>query len=481
VNKLHTLTLRTQEQTLRIQFVGAPLLMEVLQARGVAFAHPCGGRGVCLKCTVEASGSVSQPDELEQKCGARLSCRMRLLGDCEVELRELSGFVKRTAIQKADGALALAADIGTTTLDLRLFDALTGEPVAELSALNPQLVFGADVITRITAALEGKGGELKQTLLDALDKMLSGYPTITRAVITGNTAMLYLLTGRNPKTLAAAPFEADCLFGHTETILGVPAYLPRCSGAFTGADLTCAVLHSGMTERADTSLLCDIGTNGEIALWHRRTLFVTSAATGPAFEGAGISCGMGGLPGAIDKVWTAQNALDFHMIGGGTPKGICGSGLIDAIAALLRLRMIDENGTMDGESVSIAGTVALTQKDIRQVQLAKAAVAAGIETLMLTAGVAPADVGTFFIAGGFGSHLDARSAAAIGLFPPSFAPKAQVLGNAALAGAGRLLLDEGLRETADRIARAAVAVPLSGNPQFVEKFLQHMNFTNPMM
>ena len=231
-----------------------------------------------------------------------------------------------------------------------------------------------------------------------------------------------------------------------------------------------------MTERGDTSLLCDIGTNGEIALWRGGKLFVTSTAVGPAFEGAGISCGMGGVPGAIDKVWTAGNAPDVRVIGGGEPRGICGSGLIDAVAALLRLRLIDESGTMDGTAVPVAGGVTLTRQDIRQVQLAKAAVAAGIETLLHTAGVAPADVWTLFIAGGFGSHLDPRSAAAIGLFPLALAPKVQVLGNAALDGAAGLLLDERLRETADAIARAAEAVPLGGHPLFAERFLRHMNF-----
>jgi uncharacterized 2Fe-2S/4Fe-4S cluster protein (DUF4445 family) len=472
-----TLTLHTQDRTLTIGFDGAPLLMEALQARGLGFAHPCGGRGVCKKCAVEARGNVSPPDELERQGGARLSCRMRLLGDCEVTLRELSGFSKKTIPAKhMPAALLMAADVGTTTLEIRLFDPQTGALVAGASALNPQVVFAADVIGRVSAALGGKGEALRLLLLDALREMTEGYERIDRAVVTGNTVMLTLLTGRDPKSLAAAPFAADCLFGHTEEILGIPAYLPRCTGAFTGADLTCAVLASGMTERAETGLLCDIGTNGEIALWHDGRLRVTSAAAGPAFEGAGISCGMGGAPGAIDKVWTAQNALDAHVIGGGEPRGICGSGLIDAVAALLRLGIIDRNGTMDGGAAAVAGDIVLTQQDIRQVQLAKAAVAAGIDTLLEAAGAAPVDIRTFFIAGGFGSRLDPRSAAAIGLFSRSLAPRAQVVGNAALGGASRLLLDERLRNTADALARASETIQLSGNPQFAEKYLRYMDF-----
>ena len=473
----HTLTLHTQDRTLTIGFNGAPLLMEALQARGLSFAHPCGGRGVCKKCAVEARGHVSPPDELEQQSGVRLSCRMRLLGDCEVTLRELSGFTRRTTeTLQTPSSLLMAADIGTTTLEIRLFDPQTGAPVAGATALNPQVGYAADVVGRVSAALDGKGEALRRQLTDALEEMTEGYPHIDRAVITGNTVMLYLLTGRNPQSLAAAPFAADCLFGHTEEILGIPAYLPRCTGAFTGADLTCAVLASGMTERAETALLCDVGTNGEIALWHGGRLSVTSAAAGPAFEGAGISCGMGGVPGAIDKVWTAQSALDVRVIGGGEPRGVCGSGLIDAVAALLRLRTIDDNGTMDGDAAPIAGDVVLTQQDIRQVQLAKAAVAAGIETLLEAANVPPEDIRTLNIAGGFGSHLDPRSAAAIGLFPRLLAPKAQAIGNAALDGASRLLLNEQLQKTTDAIARSAETIQLSGNPLFAEKYLRHMNF-----
>ena len=472
----HTLQLHTQDRTHQIAFTGAPLLMDVLQAQGVRFAHPCGGRGACKKCAVEAAGNVSPPDETEQNAGVRLSCRMRLLGDCEVTLRELAGFAVRSGGDTAPAALLLAADIGTTTLELRLYGEATGDVFAEAAALNPQIGYAADVIGRITAALEGKGERLRRQVSDALQGMIAGYPPVRRAVIAGNTAMLYLLTGRDPKSLAYAPFAADCLFGFTEEILSVPAYLPRCSGAFTGADLTCAVLASGMTEQSGTNLLCDVGTNGEIALWHRGMLYVTSAAVGPAFEGAGISCGMGGAPGAIDKVWTVGSALDYRVIGGGEPRGICGSGLIDAVAALLRLRLIDENGTMEGDFVPVAPGVALTRQDIRQVQLAKAAVAAGIETLLAAAGAASKEVQTLYIAGGFGSHLDPRSAAAVGLFPPALTPKVQVLGNAALDGAAKLLLNERLRETADGIARAAVPVPLGGSALFAEAFLRHMNF-----
>lgn len=470
-----TLTLHTQDTTLAIGFKGEPLLMDVLQARGIAFAHPCGGRGVCKKCAVEAAGAVSSPNEAERQAGVRLSCQMRLLGDCEVTLKTVSGFGGQAGARAA-GTLGLAADIGTTTLELRLYDLQTKAIAAQATALNPQAGFSADVIGRVTAALEGKGDLLRTRLLDTLQGMLAPYPPVTRAVLTGNTVMLYLLTGRSPRGLAAAPFTVDELFGKTKEIGGIPAYLPRCIGAFTGADLTCALLASGLTERPETALLCDVGTNGEIALWHAGRLLVASTAVGPAFEGAGISCGMGGVPGAVDKVWAAQNVPDVHVIGGGKPLGICGSGLIDAIAVLLRLRQIDDTGAIDAETVPLAEGLSLTRQDIRQVQLAKAAVAAGIETLLRAAGASARDVQTLYIAGGFGSHLDVRSAAAIGLIPRVLAPKARVLGNAALDGAALLLLEETQQKKADAIAQAAEIVQLSGNPLFADLFLAHMNF-----
>ena len=471
----HTLRLRTQDGSLAIAFEGTPLLMDVLQAHGIAFAHPCGGRGVCRKCAVEASGGVSPPCAEELESGVRLSCRMRLLGDCEVTLHTESNLTGQTQNGQADGAL-LAVDVGTTTLEIKLYDSATHALLRAASALNPQAVFAADVIGRITAALSGKGEALRTQLLAAIQTMLGEGVPVERAVITGNTVMLTLLTGRSPKAFTTAPFQPDCLFGYTEQILGFPAYLPRCSGAFTGADLGCALLYSGMTEREETGLLCDIGTNGEIALWHGGKLYVTSTAVGPAFEGAGISSGMGGIPGAVDKVWAAQNTLDARVIGGGEPLGICGSGLVDAVAAMLRLRLIDRTGAMDDPAVTVTGNVTLTRQDIRQVQLAKAAVAAGIELLLEAAGTDVGEIAALYIAGGFGSHLDVRSAAAIGLIPPLLVPKAHVLGNAALEGAGMLLLDEALQTKTDRLARHAALIQLGGNPLFEEKYLKHIDF-----
>lgn len=294
-------------------------------------------------------------------------------------------------------------------------------------------------------------------------------------VITGNTAMLYLLTGRNPVSLSKAPFDADWLADESIKQGERTVYLPPCMNAFVGADITCAVLASGMCKKNETALLCDIGTNGEVALYKDGHLYVTSTAAGPAFEGAGISCGVGSVPGAIDKVYVYDEKIQVHTIAGKTPVGICGSGLIDAVAAFLDLEIIDETGAADDE-LTLCDEITLEIKDVRSVQLAKAAIAAGIQTLCDSAKVHYDEIGTFYIAGGFGSHLNAVSAVKIGLFPQELQAKVKVIGNGALAGAMQLLLDtEAVNEAKDIAARSS-HVSLGGNPKFNQAFVDNMLF-----
>ncbi|MBQ7519679.1 MAG: DUF4445 domain-containing protein, partial [Clostridia bacterium] len=257
---------------------------------------------------------------------------------------------------------------------------------------------------------------------------------------------------------------------------GRRAYLPACMHAFVGADITCAVLAGRLCEQKGVSLLCDVGTNGELALWKDGVLRVTSTAAGPAFEGAGISCGCGSVRGAVDRVFYRDGQVKAHTIGEERAVGVCGSGLIDGVAAALFLGAVDETGAMDGDFFELAENVRLKPVDIRAVQLAKAAVAAGIDTLLDEAGIRAEDVSAFLIAGGFGSHLDVENAAAIGLFPKALASKAQVLGNAALSGAGRLLLNVNERERAREIVRLAKHVDLGGNPAFNQHYMDRMMF-----
>ena len=485
------LTVRSGSGQITLPFEPGARLADVLKAHGIGVLSPCGGRGVCGKCAVILEGQVSPPSPAERRAGARLACQAVLLGDAEVILpqeRQIEGIELGggTLMPEAPmpGQYGAAVDVGTTTVALSLFDLKMGACLAQCGMLNPQTAVAADVMGRIGAALTGEGDRLQKQAAGAVETLLlracaqAGIDEkqVESLTVTGNTTMLYLLTGRDPAALARAPFEADCLFDETVPLGGRRAYLPRCLHAFVGADITCAVLSSGQCDKEGVSLLCDVGTNGEIALWKDGELLVTSTAAGPAFEGAGISCGCGSVRGAIDRVWVWDGRMIVHTIGGEKAVGVCGSGLIDAVAAALALGAVDETGAMDEDSFELAEDVRLLPGDIRAVQLAKAAIAAGIDTLLEAAGVRAEDVETFYIAGGFGSHLNVDSAAAIGLFPKALASRARVLGNAALSGASLLLLDQSARERTRSIARQARHVNLGGNPKFNQHYMDQMMF-----
>ena len=485
------LIIRQDEAVRAVSFEGEMPLEALLQQAGVTLAHPCGGRGSCGKCAVTVSGAVSPPNQAEQRAGVRLSCQVRLLGDAEVVLPdshrdeqiETETGDRPEVLLPMPGQYGAAVDIGTTTMAVKLFELETGRCIGTAAELNPQTAVAADVMGRIGAAMQGSLPLLQQQVTGGIGQLLRQARTQAgieegpeALVITGNTTMLYLLTGRDPECLSHAPFLADTLFDAELTEDGRLVYLPPCMNAFVGADITCAVLASGMCQKQETALLCDIGTNGEMALWKNGTLYVTSTAAGPAFEGAGISCGCGSVAGAIDKVWLEDGALRVHTLSDAEAVGICGSGLIDAIAAGLQSEQIDETGLLEEDELPLSGSVSLLPRDIRAVQLAKAAIAAGMEVLLETAGVPMEQVDTLYIAGGFGSHLNVQSAAAIGLLPNELTDRTRILGNAALSGAVQALLNRQLRQELSRIASLSTHVNLGGNPLFNEKYVEQMLF-----
>ena len=469
---------------------------------------PCGGHGNCGKCKVIAHGTLSPLSDNEKKhltadeiaLGVRLSCCTQVLGDCEI--KTLNGNEKSKILTSTDsigpsGALSFknygaAIDIGTTTLAAKLYST-DGRALSDAARLNPQSRFGADVISRIEASIKGNGKAISECILAAIDEMLCELAVgagitaaeIDSVVITGNTAMLHLLTNTSPEPLSHAPFRAERLFGETLTAqkLGLVAvgkdtevYLPPCISAFVGADTVCAILASGMSKKDEPSLLTDIGTNGEMALWKNGSLTVCSTAAGPAFEGVGISMGMRGSVGAIDKV-VLQNGKPFaHVIGDVPPVGICGSGLVDAIACLLLNETLDETGYLDDDTAEIAHPVVLTQQDIRMVQLAKSAICAGIKTLMHNTKTEEDGISVFYLAGGFGSYLDIKNAGRIGLVPEELTDKVSVIGNAALTGASMLLLDKDLRTDAASLSKNVNVADLATDPFFAEEYMTGMLF-----
>lgn len=473
---------------------------------------PCGGHAKCGKCRVNVKGDISPVTEEEYRFltqsalqeGIRLACRTLVLGDCVVNIDKsgteqicTDGEMPDLILDPAFEFYGAAVDIGTTTVAARLYDR-DGRLVSECSRPNPQSVWGADVITRMEAALAGNAERIAKAIRSAIDEMLSELAAgadisagkIDGMVITGNTVMLHFLTASDVEPLTHAPFTARRLFGETVTAreLALSAirpetsvYIPPCMAAFVGADTVTALLASDMRKAASTNVLIDIGTNGEMLLWHKEKLYACSTAAGPAFEGAGISMGMSGRSGAVDRVWTEPSRdgvkiIKAHVIGEASPCGICGSGLVDAVACLLETDMLDETGYLEDEPAQIASPVVLTQEDIRMVQLAKSAINAGMRTLLHTAGVTLHDVDTLYIAGGFGSYLNAHNAGRIGLLPEELVPFVRVIGNAALTGAAMLLLSGNLRFACERLSRETKIVELASNPVFAAEYMERMLF-----
>lgn len=464
---------------------------------------PCGGHGKCGKCKVIAKGDLSDPCETELRLlskeerdrGIRLACLTYVRGDCQIEsIREASvpqivteGAVSGWAPAPAFLNYGVAVDIGTTTVAARLYDG-EGRLISWASRLNPQVQWGADVISRVEAALGGAAEELTKAIRMALNETVTELTApvpgaaVEYVVITGNTVMLSLLTGQSVGPFSRAPFAAERLFAEELTaeqlsleVLGpeTPVYLPPCISAFVGADITCALLACDVNEK-DTAMLADIGTNGELALWHRGKLTVCATAAGPAFEGVGVSMGMRGAAGAIDRVMWEDGRLDVHVIGETAPQGICGSGIVDAVACLLDGKILDESGCLEEDKYIIQAPVGLIPKDIRMLQLAKSAICGGMLTLLDHRRVQPEAVSALYIAGGFGNYLNIQSAVRIGLLPVKLAEAARVIGNGALDGAAMLLLDPKRKVRAEQLAKDAEVLDLSTNSVFAEYYVAGM-------
>ena len=491
----HTITVTVNGQP-RIAQAGQRL-SEILE-----LDTPCGGHGSCGKCKVIATGTVSALDETEytrlsqeeRTRGVRLACRARAMGACEITLLS-SSEPMQIVTHSADSLLSLeptfssfgvALDVGTTTLAARLYDT-AGTLLGETARTNPQAQWGADVINRIEAALGGHARALTDAIRTAIGEMLEALACsahispnrIDGVVITGNTVMLSLLAGEDVEPFSHAPFAIARRFGETLTAnaLGLsllspatPVYLPPCISAFVGADTVCALLATGAWEQ-ERAMLADVGTNGEMALCHQGKLTVCSTAAGPAFEGVGISMGMRGALGAIDRVDVVNGSLHAHVIGEVPPRGICGSGLVDAVACMLDLEILDDSGYLEDDHFPLSGKVTLTAEDVRMLQLAKSAICAGLLTLLSHAQTTPS---AFYLAGGFGNYLNRRNAAKIGLLPRSLANIATPVGNAALQGAALLLLDRKTRTQAQTVVENATVIDLAQNAVFSDRFMMGM-------
>jgi uncharacterized 2Fe-2S/4Fe-4S cluster protein (DUF4445 family) len=408
--------------------------------------------------------------------------------------------------REASRALGIGVDLGTTTVVAYLLDLSSGDRLGSLSELNVQRRFGADVISRIEAAASAEGfAELRQGIRSQIAGMASallagaGAPAedLIAFAIAGNTTMLHLLAGAPPGAIARSPFVPAFLSRRLESAaaLGLASH-PGCAAillpgisAYVGADIVAGMAAIGLEDAEGNSLFLDLGTNGEIALGGKGGILCCATAAGPAFEGAGIEKGSGGVAGAIDSVWLEGGGLRYGTLGDIEPTGICGSGLVDALAAFLDCGIVDVTGRMiDPDGIVEEGIggrrayldrrsgIYLSQADVRAAQLAKAAIAAGIDTLLEAAGCASSDVDRLYLAGGFGSLLNARSAARIGLIPAELADRAIVVGNASGSGAVAACLSRRALEDCDRVRAASSYVELSSRPDFNEAYVERMMF-----
>ncbi|MCG3198616.1 MAG: DUF4445 domain-containing protein [Candidatus Omnitrophica bacterium] len=491
---------------------GAPL-RDILFPFGVEY--PCGGKGQCKGCRVKVlSGSLPIQDsersmlsEREIEEGWRLSCQSRADADLEMELGlwRPDVLVDHTRFEfvPRDGH-GVAVDLGTTTLAVQLLDLSSGQVLAVQTALNAQAKHGADIMSRIAFALEGQGARLLRDTARAqighLIRVLlrSAFPpesgagrplpdkAIREIVVVGNTAMHHLFSGIDISPLASYPFEpiqdGECMFLSADLGWKLPGdppvrFLP-CLGGFVGSDLLAGVLATGLHESEQLVGLIDLGTNGEILLGNKDRILCTSTAAGPAFEGARITRGMRAAPGAIHQVEPRNGALNCHVLGGGPPRGICGSGLVDAVAAALDAGLLLPSGRFADRSdrLVLLDPVALAQCDIRQLQLAKGAIAAGLRILSSRFGVREQDLSRVYLAGAFGNYIDRRSANRIGLLnlPPE---KVEPSGNTALLGAKLALFEErGGREVCEQVRSRTEHVSLSADPAFMEIYAEEMGF-----
>ena len=388
--------------------------------------------------------------------------------------------------------LGAAVDLGTTTLVAQLLDLQTGHVLGVRMALNTQARYGADIMSRIEFALSGNQGLLGEAIRKQIGGMiaelLAGAAAdaneLRRIVIVGNTVMHHLFCGLDVTPLSHEPFEPEDIglqvccadelgwrFARNSTVHFLP-----CLGGFVGSDLLAGVLATRLHERESLAALIDLGTNGEIVVGNCERLLCASTAAGPAFEGARISMGMRAATGAISEIIVRDGKFHAHVIGNVPPRGICGSGLVDAVAGGLELGLILPSGRLAaGDSLTIAPPVSLTQRDIRELQLAKGAIAAGIRILTEQWGAQLNDLSQIFLAGAFGNYLNCASAKRIGLlnFPQK---KIQSVGNSALLGAKLALFNAGNDLAYASIRNKVKHVSLNEESQFQEVFADEMGF-----
>jgi uncharacterized 2Fe-2S/4Fe-4S cluster protein (DUF4445 family) len=495
-----TVRIQSGDDTLEVEVAQGSTLLDAIRAAALPFSAPCGGKASCGKCEVLVLDDTGTH--------MVLACQTEAAADTEILLSDATAAVEIELIAaqaaSSESRYGVAIDLGTTTLAACLVEFEHGTIVARAGRMNPQLLFGADVITRIEAAAAGKL-ELMRTLInDALYDLIARLcaaaalplSSIESITLAGNTVMEHIASGTSPVSIGVAPYKPVSYFGEDVALWSdlPPVWFAPCVSGYVGGDVVAGML----CERELPFLLIDLGTNGELALQTRQGSVCAATAAGPVFEGMNIRWGMPALPGAIRSAFYDEVAevLTVDVIGGGKITGICGSGLIDLVAIMLSHDLIDESGRvleaaecnspLRSSLISLDGSTAfkpladypivITQQDVRNLQLAKAAVAAGIEIVLDTAGLSRAKLAGVAIAGSFGLHLDQDNAAMLGLIPASLLAKTSSIGNSSLDGARAALLNPAVRKHMAELARSAHYVELSSDARFSNNFVEHMGF-----
>ena len=509
----------------------------------------CGGNGLCGKCAIRLVSTPPEPSGVDLRFlssaeierGVRIACRYYPVGDCMVEDPKLSETCDarivrsynipsfRASCFRAEPGIpskryGIAVDIGTTTIAMELVSLDDGQVHAGTSLLNSQRRFGADVLSRIQASINGKGTELRS---DVVSDVRSGVVSLLSSskvcaadiallTIAANTTMIHLLLNLSCAGLGTAPFTPfatsfpESSFGKifgTEvlssslparsgsstdqlgSLANCPVQIVSCISSFVGGDIVAGLAALELSGVEGPELFIDLGTNAEMVVVNKGSYWCASASAGPAFEGGSISCGMGSVPGAVSAVYIEGNYFGWELIGAegqaadiAVPLGVCGSGLLDFVACALEAGLVRKDGSLSpvcaetGIFLDRAGRIRLLSSDIREFQLAKAAIRAGLSVLLGAAGIREESVSRIYIAGGFGIFLKESSALAVGLLPRAFAGKIIPAGNTSLAGAVRFLSDASMGSRFSAILKKSVSVSLADNPDFESLFIASMEF-----
>jgi len=414
---------------------------------------------------------------------AREGAEVTLYGDTELLDVRAGKAARRNA--------GIAVDLGTTTVVVEMVDLDSGLSLSSAQGLNPQSLFGADVVSRISHAFRNPKNlgrlraEIQGMLQELVSEMLRETGTepgcVHDVVVAGNTAMNHLLLGVPVDSLALAPFHAA--FSSLEPLPAREAGFRSLSHArvymapniqgFVGGDISSGMAATGLQDKEGTFLYIDLGTNGEIVLKTNKAIVATSTAAGPAFEGMNISCGMMAQPGAVYRA-EMDGALRVHTIGDQPARGVCGTGLIDLLALFLEQGKVAPGGKVEGGKLSLPGGLVLDQKDIREVQTAAAAIKSGIKMILAEFGLTPASLDGIILAGAFGTYLNIRNSQRIGLLPSIEQEKIHFVGNAALAGAKVLLLSSSWRRRLERLVKRVGYISLASRPSFQQRFIESL-------